>query len=92
MGGGVGGRAGPQVREWALASGGGFPVAGKAGFARLADVPPGRRFRVRWARLKSVTRAVEKLFRAYDKARACVRVCVRARVRARVRAGVCVGG
>ena len=54
-----------KLRVWARASGGAFPVDGRPGYTRLDELGPNELGRIRWARLKSVSRAVEKIFRVY---------------------------
>ena len=56
-----------KVKAWAKASGGCFPCRGHAGFVKAADVPDNSAYLIRWAKLKSISRAVEKIYRIYDK-------------------------
>jgi hypothetical protein len=83
-----------KVRAWALASGGMFPAAeGPARLVRLADVDwqPGEVApAVKFAKLKSVSRAIEKVLRPAPPSTAAVRVQNGARAAARAGAGVVV--
>ena len=56
-----------KVRSWAVASGGRLPAAYESGgYVGAEGWDAGR---AKWAQLKSVERAVEKVVRVYDKAR-----------------------
>ena len=59
-----------KVQAWARASGGGFPLASGRGYmayARAAEADPAPE--LKFARVKSVPRAIEKVVRAYTQVR-----------------------
>ena len=67
-----------KVKEWALVSSGCFPaLQPKEGGVLLVRWGKAidSKLQIRWGKLKSVTRAVEKLVRSYDQVFACDLVC-----------------
>jgi hypothetical protein len=55
-----------KVLEWARASGGRFPVANQPGvYSGPDDFGPDTVSRIKWARVKSLPRTLEKLMRTY---------------------------
>jgi hypothetical protein len=60
-----------KVKSWAKESGGCFPSKGGAGFVKFSEIPEQFSFGVRWAKLKSISRAIEKVYRIYNKVRCC---------------------
>jgi hypothetical protein len=56
-----------KVKTWAKASGGCFLCKGSSGFIKIADLPEDSLSSVRWAKIKSMSRAVEKVYRIYGK-------------------------
>ena len=55
-----------KVLDWARASGGLFPVACQPGtYARPADMGPDAMSQIKWARVKTLQRSLEKILRSY---------------------------
>ena len=55
-----------KVLDWARASGGLFPVACQPGtYARAADMGPDAMSQIKWARVKTLQRSLEKILRSY---------------------------
>ena len=58
-----------KVLGWARASGGLFPVACQPGtYARPADMGPDAMSQIKWARVKTLQRSLEKILRSYREA------------------------
>ena len=58
-----------KVKTWAKASGGCFLCRGSPCFIKISDLPENSLLSVKWAKLKSMSRAVEKVYRIYGKVR-----------------------
>ena len=72
-----------KAKAWAVAAGGSFPcrtLSGGTRFVRAADLEAeGNGLPVRWARVKSLHRTMEKLVRVYGQAcslSVCLSVCL----------------
>lgn len=66
-----------KVQAWAAASNGCFPALGDDGFVRYQQYDEDKvKASIRWAKIKSVDRAIEKVVRVYAQVRFIVPRCI----------------
>mmetsp|Transcript_60146 Transcript_60146/g.159854 ORF Transcript_60146/g.159854 Transcript_60146/m.159854 type:complete len:757 (+) Transcript_60146:2012-4282(+) len=54
-----------KVKEWAMACGGMFPLKGSSEYVQICDVVANPQINIKFAKMKSVARALEKVVRSY---------------------------